>query len=71
MASEWDLLRQPCPVAEGTRIRLTHMGNDPDPIQIGATGTVVGGSGLQLWVNWDNGRSLNLSLPEDKYEVIP
>lgn len=70
MGVEWDLLRQPCPVPEGTRIRLTHMGNDPDPIPVGSEGEVIGGSGLQLWVKWDNGRNLNLSLPEDKYEIL-
>lgn len=65
-----DQLREPCPVPVGTRIRLTHMGEDPDPIPVGTEGTVTGGNGSQVWVNWDNGRSLILALPEDRYEVV-
>lgn len=67
----WDRLNQPCPEAEGTRIRLLSMDNDPDPVPVGSTGTVTGGTGAQLWVKWDNGRSLQLLVGIDRYEVIP
>lgn len=49
----WTSLSQPCPVPEGTRVRLLAMANDPDPIPAGSLGTVVGGNGGQLWVRWD------------------
>jgi len=61
----------PCPVQPGQRIRLIAMGEDPDPIAPGTEGTVTGGNGSQIWVAWDNGRSLMLALPHDTYEVIP
>lgn len=62
---------QPCPHPIGTRIRTTGaMENDPDPIEIGSTGTVTGGNGEQLWVAWDDGRTLNLLPQVDPYEVI-
>ena len=58
----------------GKRIRLLSMPLDPSPIQKGATGTVraVGGFGdwEQIHVNWDNGRTLMLVVPPDRYEVI-
>ncbi len=59
---------------EGTRLRLVDMPDDPDPVPRGSTGTVTGGSDLrdwtQIWVRWDNGRSLSLAVPPDTYEVI-
>ncbi|WP_370943975.1 DUF4314 domain-containing protein [Amycolatopsis sp. cg5] len=61
----------PCPVPYGTRIRLTGpLQGDPDPLPVGAEGTVVGGNGGQLWMKWDNGRTLFLLVDEDPYEVI-
>lgn len=63
-------ISKPCPVPTGTRIALISMGKDPDPIAPGATGTVTGGTGAQLWVEWDNGRTLNLLVGEDRWEVI-
>lgn len=59
----------------GDRIRLLHMPNDPDPIEVGATGTVttvfdhpeLG----QIGVDWDNGRTLSLCTKIDRWEVIP
>jgi Domain of unknown function (DUF4314) len=69
--SDWySHLQHPAPVPPGTRIKLIHMGDDPDPIEPGALGTVTGGSGAQLFVDWDNGRSLILALPYDTYEVV-
>lgn len=58
----------------GDRIRLTRMDNDPDPIPIGTTGTVVSvsdfGASAQIRINWDIDRSLALVLPEDEFDVI-
>lgn len=67
---DWRALSRPCPEAVGTRIELVFMPDDPDPVPAGSKGTVTGGSGGQLWVDWDNGRSLCLVLPVDKYRVI-
>ncbi len=59
----------------GTRIRLILMPDDPDPVRPGSTGTVEGGTdlfgGTQIWVKWDNGRTLNLEVPPDTYEILP
>ena len=60
----------------GKRIRLTEM-FDPNPIPIGTEGLVtyvnrVPSMGFtQISVQWDNGRTLMLSVPPDKYEEIP
>lgn len=57
----------------GDRIRLVKMGDDPDPIPVGATGTVVSVTdGLlgQVAVRWDNGRGLALIHGVDEWEVI-
>ena len=64
----------------GDRIRLIEMVDDPDPIPVGATGTVIGISHHdddddELWhqidVKWDQGRTLMLTLPPDRIEVLP
>ncbi len=58
----------------GDRIRLIAMPNDPDPIPAGALGTVVSihnhGRWTQIEVDWDNGRELMLSLPDDCIEIL-
>lgn len=58
----------------GDRVKLLHMPNDPDPVPNGSTGTVWRvadfGSHAQIGVNWDNGRSLNIVVPEDSFEVL-
>ena len=62
----------------GDRIRLLAMRDDPNPIQVGQTGTVVGikrhGSGKDEWfqidVSWDNGRTLMLVSPPDEFEIV-
>jgi hypothetical protein len=53
------------------------MHDDPDPIQAGQTGTVVGvhsHGGQKPWhqidVAWDNGRTLMLVSPPDLFEII-
>lgn len=66
----FDRLREPCPVEKGKRIRLTHMGSDPDPIPVGSEGTVTGGNGAQVYVDWDNGRGLILIPGADRWQVI-
>lgn len=58
----------------GQRIRLVSMIDDPDPIPAGTTGTVVKTYPQQDWfqidVEWDNGRTLMLSIPPDEIERI-
>lgn len=59
----------------GDRIRLLSMRNDPDPIPVGQTGTVVAvrhcqQRWLQIDVAWDSGRTLMLVTPPDRYEVV-
>jgi hypothetical protein len=54
------------------------MGNDPEPIQDGLTGTVESvsrlGCGDDTWfqidVSWDNGRTLMLTVPPDQIAII-
>lgn len=59
----------------GSRIRLVDMSNDPDPIEPGSTGTVLGICHLSGWtsitVDWDNGRALGLCTPPDIFEILP
>ena len=62
----------------GDRIRLLAMHDDPDPIQVGQVGTVVRvgrhGGGKDVWhqidVAWDNGRTLMLVSPPDRFEIV-
>ena len=58
----------------GDRIRLIHMPEDPDPIPPGSLGTVCAIHPHHRWtqvvVDWDNGRRLMLSLPEDLIEIL-
>lgn len=63
-------LRDPLPVPTGTRIRLLSMPDDPDPIPSGTEGTVTGGNGAQMYVDWDNGRSLILAVGIDRWTVV-
>lgn len=61
-------------IKAGDRVRLLSMTDDPDPIPAGTNGTVVGVSPQSDWtqvdVDWDNGRSLMLSIPPDRVAVI-
>ena len=61
----------------GTRIRMGFMPDDPDPIPAGTLGTVRGsnpglypGDGDVLWVEWDNGRSLNVLVGVDYFDIV-
>lgn len=61
--------------AVGDKIRLTKMDNDPSPIAVGTCGVITDitdlhSMGKQVSVNWENGRTLRLVLPEDEFEVI-
>lgn len=59
-------------VNEGDRVRVTGiMPSDPDPMEVGAEGTVtyVSEQFGQYGVAWDNGRSLML-LQGDPFTVI-
>ena len=62
------------PFQIGDRIRLVAMGNDPDPLPSGSTGTVVGvhahNGWIQIDVDWDSDRALMLSIPPDAAERI-
>lgn len=67
----FDNLTRPCPHPPGTRVELTGpMHDDPDPIPVGSRGTVTGGNGSQLFVAWDDGRTLKLLVDEDPYRVL-
>jgi hypothetical protein len=71
MSDRYELLNDPCPVPTGARIEfIAHGEPDPDPLTPGEEGTVTGGNGMQIFVNWDSGRSLIL-LPEvDRFRVL-
>ena len=58
----------------GDRIRLIAMPDDPDPIPVGSTGTILSvteGRFAQIEVEWDSGRSLALVPGVDRYEILP
>jgi len=50
------------------------MPEDPDPIPAGSLGTVLSihphHGWTQIEVDWDNGRRLMLSLPDDVIEIL-
>lgn len=61
----------------GQRIRLVEMPSDPAPIEAGTEGTVTAvqlfpgyDAWAQIQVRWDNGRTLALCVPPDRYEVV-
>ncbi len=69
IAKEWlDFLREQYP--KGSRVRLTEMGDDPNPIHPGSMGTLdhIDDQGT-FHVNWDNGRCLGVTLGEDRFAV--
>lgn len=58
----------------GQRVECVAMGADPDPIPMGARGTVLRvdpcGREHHISVAWDSGRSLNLISSVDKFRVL-
>ncbi len=59
----------------GKRIRLLSMPDDPDPVATGTLGTVNAviqciADDWLVYVNWDNDRTLNLSIPPDTWEYV-
>jgi len=58
----------------GDRIRLVSMPQDPDPIPVGSLGTVVAVYDHREWtqvdVDWDNGRALMLTMPDDCVSIV-
>lgn len=58
-------------VQKGDRVKLISMPGDPDPIPVGAEGTVVSvDSCNHINMQWDNGRTLNLIGGFDQFEVL-
>jgi hypothetical protein len=59
---------------KGDRIRLVSMPHDPDPIPVGSLGTVLDvhehSDWTQVDIDWDNGRSLMLTLPDDRVAIV-
>lgn len=56
---------------KGDRIRLVRM-DDPHPVEPGTEGTVlrVDDRMMLAYVEWDDGRTLNLCLDVDRYEIV-
>lgn len=70
--SRYGELSDPSPVEIGRRVEfIAHGEPDPDPLSPGEQGTVTGGNGMQLYVNWDSGRSLILLPGIDRFRVLP
>lgn len=67
--------RTPKPVDEGKRIRLVEMPDDPCPVPQGTEGEVTRVHDMrdgtwQVSVKWDNGRTLSMICPPDKFELL-
>ena len=64
---------------KGDRVRLVFMPDDPDPIPAGTEGTVEDVVDIdwgqdkkkQVYVRWDNGRTLSCVCPPDFLEILP
>ena len=61
-------------LSPGQRIELLMMTDDPCPVQAGTQGTAMQvcpqNGWTQVWVDWDDGRRLAMSVPPDKYRVV-
>lgn len=59
----------------GQKIELIRMDNDPNPIPVGTKGIVtklnpMPNNEVQICVKWENGRTLMLIYPEDKFRIV-
>lgn len=60
---------------EGQIVELLQMDNDPQPIPVGTKGKVLRINPMpnnekQIVVEWENGRTLTLIYPVDKFRVV-
>jgi hypothetical protein len=71
MDLEW-IDNQPRQVEVGDRIKLVNMPDDPDPLKSGTEGVVTSVDTRMdvVGVKWDNGRTLNLVLGVDSFEIL-
>lgn len=55
----------------GTRILLSHMNDRYSPVPDGTKGTVTHVDDIgQIFMNWDNGRTLPLNVDEDSFRKL-
>ena len=59
----------------GDRVEMVRMEDDPDPVPPQTRGTVrwvrrVTAEWIQVDVEWDNGRTLMLSVPPDQFKKV-
>jgi hypothetical protein len=71
MDMEW-IENQPRQVEVGDRIKLVNMPDDPHPLEAGSEGTVTSVDTRMevIGVEWDNGRTLNLVLGVDSFNIL-
>ena len=66
-----DIARLRTMLPKGTRVRLIHMEDDPNPIPDGTLGTVDHVDDIgDVHTRWDNGRYLAFIPSVDTYEII-
>jgi hypothetical protein len=57
----------------GDRVEVVRLQHDPRPVPVGTKGEVIGVSRMAVAIEWDNGMTLGLALPEDArcYRKLP